>query len=123
MRDLKDRDGVKMTDAYLVKKLGQEYDWVPRVYEWTSGYVHLSATHLLSAIGPTEGTAESDRSIAIKIGAEDKPLPSWVYIEAADAFRAATEILLRYVHGWVFTKANPDLVQKWKQDRDTKSGA
>jgi len=123
VRDLKDRDGVGMTDAYLVKKLGQEYDWIPRVYERTSGYVHLSKTHLLSAMGPTKGTAESDGSIVIKIAAEDKPLPSRVYIEAVDAFRAATEILLRYVHGWVLTKANPELVQKWKQDQDTKSGA
>ncbi|MCW5793402.1 MAG: hypothetical protein KIS97_03595 [Nitrospira sp.] len=123
VRDLKDRDGVTMTDAYLVKKLGQEYDWIPHVYERTSGYVHLSRTHLLSAMGPSEGTVESNGSIVIKIAAEDKPLPSWIYIEAVDAFRAATEILLRYVHGWVLTKANPDLVQKWKQDQDTKSGA
>ena len=123
VRDLKDRDGRKMTDAYLVKKLGQEFDWVPRVYQRTSGYVHLSATHLMSAMGPTEGADESDRSITIKIAAEDKPLPSWIYIEAADAFRAATDIFLRYVRGWMFTKANPELVQKWKQDRDGESGA
>ncbi|RPJ83860.1 MAG: hypothetical protein EHM18_12980 [Acidobacteria bacterium] len=122
VRDLKDRDGERMTDAYLVKKLGQEFDWVPRVYERTSGYVHFSATHLMSAMRPTVGTSESDRSITIKIGAEDKPFPSWIYIEAVDAFRAATDILLRYVHGWVFTKANPELVQKWKQDRDAKQG-
>jgi hypothetical protein len=123
VRDLKDRDGEKMTDAYLVKKLGQEFDWVPRVYERTSGYVHLSNTHLMSAMGVTEGSSESDRLITIKIAAEDKPLPSWIYIEAVDAFRAATDIILRYVHGWVFTKANPELVQKWKQDRDTEGGA
>ena len=111
IRDLKDRHGEKMTDAYLVRKLGEEFDWVPRVYERTSGYVHLSATHLMSAMGSTEGAAEPDRSITIKIAAEDKPLPSWIYIEAVDAFRAATELLLRYVHGWVFTKANPKFVQ------------
>jgi hypothetical protein len=120
VRDLKDRDGKKMTDAYLVEKLGQEFDWVPRVYERTSGYVHLSSTHLLSAMAPTEGASDSDRAITIKIAAEDKPLPAWIYIEAVDAFRAATDILLRYVHGWVFTKANPELVQNWKRDRDAK---
>ena len=38
-----------------------------------------------------------------------------IYIEASDAFRAATGILLRYVRGWIFTKANPELVQRWKQ--------
>jgi hypothetical protein len=123
VRDLTDRDGEKMTDAHLVKKLGKEYDWVPRVYERTSGYIHLSATHLMSAMGPTEADTEAKRSVTIKIAAEDKPLPDWIYIEATDAFRAATEIFLRYVDGWVFTKADPDLVQKWKEEREANSGA
>ena len=124
VRDLKDRDGKRMTDAYLVEKLRQEFDWVPRVYERTSGYVHLSATHLLSAMEPTEGASDSERSITIKIASEDKPLPAWIYIEAVDGFRAATDVLLRYVHGWVFTKANPELVQKWKDNREqNQSGA
>ncbi|GAB4272232.1 MAG: hypothetical protein Kow0080_18430 [Candidatus Promineifilaceae bacterium] len=124
VRDLKDRDGNKMTDAYLVKKLGQEFEWVPRVYERTSGYVHLSATHLMSAMRSSDGTSASEGSITIKIAAEDKPLPPRIYIEAVDAFRAATDILLRHVHGWVFTKANPELVRKWKQHRDAyESGA
>jgi hypothetical protein len=118
--DLKDRDGRKMNDAYLVGKLGREFDWVPRVYDRTSGYVHLSATHLMSAMGPAEGTSDSDRTMTIKISAEDTVLPAWIYIEAVDAFRAATDILLRYVHGWVFTKVNPELVQESRQDRDAK---
>lgn len=115
IRDLKDRDGMKMTDSYLVKRLGLEYDWIPRVYERTSGYVHLSAIHLLSAMEASD-CADSDRKITIKISAEDKRLPEDVYVETIDAFAAATDILLQYVHGWVFTKANPELVQKWKLD-------
>lgn len=67
VRNLKDRDGKKMTDAYLVEKLGREFDWVPRVYERSSGYVHLSATHLLSAMGPTE-LHHSEQSISIRVG-------------------------------------------------------
>jgi len=35
----------------------------------------------------------------------------------------ATDIFLRHVHGWVFTKANPELVRKWKDERDTRDGA
>lgn len=118
VRDIKDRDGKKMTDAYLVQKLGQEFPWMPRVYERTSGYVHLSSMHLLSALhAPAEDPAD-ERSFTIKISAEDKPLPEFIYIEAADAFRAATGVLLRYVHGWAVTKANPELVQRSKQERD-----
>ena len=82
-----------------------------------------SPEHISCAQWGHRKAVESNGSIVIKIAAEDKPLPSWIYVEAVDAFRAATEILLRYVHGWVLTKANPDLVQKWKQDQDTKSGA
>jgi hypothetical protein len=100
VRDLRDQGGHKMTDAYLVRKLGVEFPWVPRVYERTSGYIHLSATHLLSAMGQTEGSQELDRSVTIKIAAEDKALPNWIYIEAVDAFRASTEIFLR-VRAWL----------------------
>lgn len=59
-----------------------------------------------------------ERLLSIKISAEDKELADTIYIEATDAFRAATDVFLRYVHGWVFTKANPELVQKWKNERE-----
>jgi hypothetical protein len=61
-------------------------------------------------------------SLASRRPATDNPLPTWIYIEAVDAFRAATDILLRYVRGWVFTKGNPELVQKRKHDRDAQEG-
>lgn len=122
VRDFRDRDGKKMTDRHLAEKLGQEFDWVPRVYERTSGYVHMSATHVLSAMMATEGASDSERLITIKIGAEDKPLPAWIYIEAVDGFTAATNVLLQHVHGWVFTKANPELVQKWRREREQSQG-
>jgi hypothetical protein len=124
VRDLKDSNGKKMTDAYLSQKLGEEFKWVPRVYERTSGYVHLSSTHIMSTLSPSHDTGPEDRRFTIKVSEVDKPLPESIYIEACDAFRAATEILLRYVHGWAFTKANPELVQKWKSERGgQKSGA
>lgn len=118
VRDLKDMNGQRMTDAYLVQKLGEEFDWVPRVYERTSGYVHLSATHVFSAIDIAAESTETDHAIAFKITAIDKPLPSSIYMEAVDGFCAATDIFLTYVHGWVFTKANPDLIQQWRRDAE-----
>jgi len=117
VRGITDRDGNKLTDTYLTQRLGQEHPWVPQVYERTSGYVHLSATHILGAMTTTDRQADEDRSFTVKISPDDKPLPDWIYIEAVDAFRAATVILLRHVEGWVFTKSNPELVQKWKAER------
>ena len=75
VRDLKDRSGKKMTDVYLCQKLGEEFEWVPRVYERTSGYVHLSSTHPMSALSPSSGADADDWTFTIKISAEDKPLP------------------------------------------------
>lgn len=45
IRKLKDRDGNRMTDGYLLKKLAVQYPWVTSVYEHSSGYVHLSDKH------------------------------------------------------------------------------
>jgi hypothetical protein len=35
IRNLKDRDGNKMTDRYLVEKLSDDYPWLPSVYDKT----------------------------------------------------------------------------------------
>jgi hypothetical protein len=105
VRDLLATDGKKMTDTYLVQKLGEQYEWVPRVYERTSGYVHLSATHIMSALSVTD---EASRTITVSVSALDGPLPQWIYEEAAEAFCATTDIILRYIHGWAYTKANPE---------------
>lgn len=50
IRDLKDRNGKKMYDNYLVDSLSAEYPWVINVYERTSGYVHFSFQHHLDMI-------------------------------------------------------------------------
>lgn len=113
VRNLKDSLGQKMTDAYLCEKLGERFDWVPRVYERTSGYVHLSDVHLLSTLSSVD---TDNRKFTAKISSMDKDLPDEIYIEALDAFTATTDIILEYVHGWVLTKANPELVAEY-QDR------
>jgi len=116
MKDMRDQEGKLLTDTYLVKKLGKEFEWVPRVYDRTSGYVHFSATHMMAALSVDKDDDDSTKMITGKISDTDKPLPEWIYIEACDAFCASTEILLKYIHGWVLTKANPDTVAKWRRD-------
>lgn len=111
IRKMKDRDGELLTDRYLVEKLGEQYDWVPRVYERTSGYVHLSSTHVMSVVTDT-AEADDKRTFKAFVGVEDKPLPDWIYIETCDGFRACAQILLRYVEGWAMTKANPHLLKQ-----------
>jgi hypothetical protein len=110
IRAMKDRDGKLLTDRYLVERLSEQYGWVPRVYERTSGYVHFSSTHVMSVMRDAS-EAEGKRTLSFLVGVEDKPLPDSIYIETCDGFRACAEILLRYVDGWASTKANPHLLK------------
>lgn len=52
LRKFKDRDGKKLTDRHLVDSLKTEIEWVEPVYETLSGWVHLSESHVFSAVGP-----------------------------------------------------------------------
>lgn len=116
VQDMTDQSGKKMTDRYLTERIGEEYPWVPRVYERTSGYVHFSSVHMLAAVSmkPDE---ESSGFLQLKISEVDAELPDSLYIEAVEAFIAITEVLLKYVVGWTFTKANPKMVARLRDER------
>lgn len=116
VRDLKDSTGQRMTDSYLVQRLGEEFEWIPRVYERTSGYVHFSRVHMLASISMT--SKEEHGAFQLKVSSDDPELPESLYAEAAEAFIASTEILLKHVEGWTFTKENPALVAKLRELRD-----
>src|SRR4051812_5243693 len=81
-------------DAFLVQCLAVEYDWAPRVYKETSGYIHLSEKHLFA---PYEPARNAERTIKMSVSAQDKPLPDHVYTEALDAFAASAAIFYRYL--------------------------
>ena len=117
IRQMKDRTGKKMTDSYLVEQLSMEYPWIKQLYETTSGYIHMSDTHMHSTFKDIDS---DERSVKIKIGAVDKDLPESVYLEAIEAFRHSTEILARYIDGWVFAKDNPEKIAEMKTTRDAK---
>jgi len=117
VRDLCDQSGKKLTDSYLVAKLEPEFPWIRRVYDRTSVYVHLSSVHIMSALTLSEGEGEQGR-FEVKLSEVDKPLPESLYIEACDAFCAASDILLQHVRGWIFTKANPEVVANLKVQRE-----
>jgi hypothetical protein len=110
IRKLKDQDGILLHDKYLVEKLTAEYSWVEAVYENSSGYVHLSEKHIFNCLT----VSKEGRQFEMKITDEDSFVPDAIYIEAIEAFKAATKILLKFAHGWAFTKANPEIIQRAK---------
>ncbi len=97
VRDLRDRDGNKMHDGYLVDKLADEHPWIKDIYENTSGYIHLSDRHIFNAMRAGD---EVDRIVWVKVGEEDAFVPQWAYLEAIEAFKEITVVLLGLVTAW-----------------------
>lgn len=113
VRKLKDRNGTPMTDRHLVDSLGTKYEWMPRVYEATSGFIHLSDRHIFSVWQP--GTTED--SVSLRVSESDEEFPEELWIEMAAGFLACTDALFDYLKGWAFTKENPDVVRQFTEQR------
>lgn len=111
VRKLKDQDNQKMTDKYLVEKIAMEYPWASRLYEATSGYVHFSNKHHFNTVNHVD---DKERSVEFGIGVSDINIPAGTREEAIDAMIEITKALLKYLHGWAFTKANPSEVQRMR---------
>ncbi|MBO6701111.1 MAG: hypothetical protein JJ921_02145 [Pseudomonadales bacterium] len=106
-----DRNGKRLSDRSLVKSLSDEYDWLERVYERTSGYIHLSGTHIHHSIE----NIQEDGRFQVKVSDIDQDLPEDLYVEIIQAFAESIHILLKYVDGWIDTKNNPEEVAKIKE--------
>lgn len=113
VRKLKDKNGKPMTDHYLIENLNKEFDWLERVYDSTSGYIHFSDRHMKSIFS---GFEEINRIGNIRISATDDNISDKTWEELIDAYYASCEILFRYLRGWIRTKDNPNLVEKNKKD-------
>ncbi|MGO9119428.1 MAG: hypothetical protein ACLQPD_17695 [Desulfomonilaceae bacterium] len=76
---MKDRDGKKMTDSYLVEKMGEVFPWMPTVYKYTSGYIHFSERQLYDGIHSRD---TSTGYVTWAIHEQDSKFPesSWVEV-------------------------------------------
>ncbi|HNP96872.1 MAG TPA: hypothetical protein PKJ63_14630 [Cyclobacteriaceae bacterium] len=113
VRKMKDRNGRFMHDRHLVESLAPRFEWLPRVYEATSGFIHLSEKHLHSVFE----SVEEENSIGLRIAADDENVPEHLWLELTEGFQAATDALFEYLSGWIFTKANPELVAKMEEEK------
>lgn len=107
---LKSRNGEKLTDFYLSTELAKRYKWVRRVYERTCGYVHMSKSHFLLTVDPPAGK----QSLTLVIAPDDKHMPVASFVEVADCFVAASEIVIEFLEGWLATKGDPEIA-RWRR--------
>lgn len=113
IRKMRDRDNVLMTDKHLSDKLNQVYPWVKRVYENTSGYIHLSDKHIWNMTRLESSDPKLTLS-SMKISDSDSFVPESIYAEALESYSEITKIIYTLLDGWVFTKNNPVLSQSIK---------
>ena len=111
IKNIKDSHGNKMTDAYLVSKLSEEYDWIDKVYKKGSGYIHLSESHIFNAVHQDE----RERTIIFKIGRGKIPVSDDMFLDLIGAFIETTKVVLKYVNSWVYTKNHPEVTKKGKK--------
>lgn len=109
---IKDSSGKQMRDAYLVEKLSEEYPWLSTVYKNLSGYIHLSKSHLFHPVQKVD-----NKTITYAIQEEDTKFPEFSWIEVIDCLNESIDIFTKYLEGWIFTKANPQLIAQIKKEK------
>lgn len=109
IRRIKDRNGNKMTDFYLVKELTGDYPWLPTVYDKLCGYVHFSEQHLFNSV---QNVNDQDRTLTFAIGKEDNQYPEKSWVEAVDCFTNSVHILFYYLNSWIATKNGVNTANK-----------
>jgi hypothetical protein len=85
---LTDKDGKKLRDFHLKEKIGEIYPWIPKVYENSSGFVHMSEKNIFTSIEHLGDTGE----IGLAIGYGGSHLPDELFTEVAAAFVHVSKI-------------------------------
>jgi len=105
LNEFKSKDDKKLTDQYLHTRLSEEYKNFSKVYDHTSGFIHLSEKHMFAQV---ESMDETERTIQISIGPPKHS--DWAekdVVEVANGFIEVSKILNKYCEGWFKTKNNP----------------
>ncbi|MDQ3087129.1 MAG: hypothetical protein M3Q78_00855, partial [Acidobacteriota bacterium] len=76
--------------------------------EQTCGFVHFLNTHIYYSMRDIK----KDGTFTIPFSVKDIDDKDEIFIQAIDAFKSATNVLLKYVEGWIITKDNPGEVAK-----------
>lgn len=101
LKKIKSRDGKSLTDRYLHQEASKVYPWLSRVYEKTSGFVHLSSPQMLSFVRSIDAPERTAHVSIQTVG------PQWDegdILETVDAFTEATKALLHLCRSWLTTK-------------------
>jgi hypothetical protein len=95
---LTDRDGKRMTDAHLVELLAKDNrEWIKRVYDTTSGNVHMSGRHIFMMASPDP---DEEDAIPSNIGVVDENWSEASMEEAIECVATIAELILTMALEW-----------------------
>src|SRR5680860_9410 len=109
IRNIKTKEGKRMTDCFLVDEFSKEYKWIKSVYKNTSGYIHLSDKHMFINITELDS---KQRTTTSKISDKDDHIPEKFKVEAVMAFTEITKLVLYRTNSWRYTKDNRQTPRK-----------
>ena len=97
--DLKDRDGNKMRDGYLAKKISEldGLNWIYDVYKAGSGHIHFSSSAMFSS---TKISSEDERIITGTIGKHDEFISENEKLGAAIRMHEISTQIVALVYLW-----------------------
>ena len=97
--DLKDRDGNKMRDGYLAKKISEldGLNWIYDVYKAGSGHIHFSSSAMFSS---TKISSKDERVITGTIGKHDEFISENEKLGAAIRMHEISTQIVALVHLW-----------------------
>ncbi len=90
----------KLSDRLLVNRLSEHHPWIVRIYEETSGYIHLSHKHFYNVAGKKDST----KNLQFIAGKGDKFIDEKTRFEAVIAMIELTTVLLWLLNSWTVTK-------------------
>jgi len=98
--EIKDKNGVKMTDGHLARSLSEQEEskWASSVYKETSKFVHSSDKHIFSVVQKIDG---GNFQFVIS---DEQNIPEEKSLEATNTMISITEQLFRHMYGWIKAK-------------------
>ncbi len=97
----KDRDGNRLTDSYLAKKLSENQPWVQNVYKELCKFGHFTSRHIFAS---TAKLNDENRTVHFQVSAKDPPRPDSDYFEVVDAFHDTMRIIFTFAAAWQTAK-------------------
>jgi hypothetical protein len=107
-RALEDADGRQLTDRRLIELAAGSHPWVDAVYRATSGWVHLSPSHVQAAVQVhDDADGENRMRLFGAVPIRPEQIPRSALQELVGAMIQATEELFGYVETWEARKGLP----------------